>query len=276
MDAGGGAGAVLSPIRVVPETGSTNADLLAAALTGAAEGDWLVAERQTAGRGREGRTWASPTGNLYASTLVRLRPGDPPAPGLALVAGVALAEAAGVFLGNAPSPSGGSAAASLSQWEREGARPAHPGGKGEGALQLKWPNDLLLGGAKLAGILLERQGEALVAGFGVNLAHHPDHLDRPVTHLGAHAPTPQPLAFAETLAEGFARWLARWRGEGLAPVRTRWLERAHPVGTALSAALPEGGRADGLFEGLDADGALRLRLADGSRRVIHAGDVFLL
>ena len=246
MEPVGGAGAVLSRIRVVAETGSTNADLLAAAPTGAAEGDWLVAERQTAGRGREGRNWASPPGNLYASTLVRLRPADPPATGLALVAAVALDEAASAFL---------------------------PGGA---PLQLKWPNDLLLGGAKLAGILLERHGECVVAGFGVNLAHHPDQLGRPVTHLGEHAPAPTPLAFAEALAEAVARWLGRWRAEGLGAVRTRWLARAHPAGTALSAALPEGGRAEGLFEGLAEDGALRLRLADGSRRVIHAGDVFLL
>lgn len=245
MDAGGGAGAVLNRIRVVPETGSTNADLLAAALTGAAEGDWLVAERQTAGRGREGRAWASPPGNLYASTLVRLQERDPPAPGLALVAGVALAETARVFLR-------------------------------DGELSLKWPNDLLLGGAKAAGILLERRGDAVVAGFGVNLAHHPEHLDRPVTHLGAHMPAPAPTAFAGVLAETFARWLARWRAERLEPVRRRWLELAHAVGTPLTAALPEGGRAEGLFDGLTTEGALRLRLADGTAHVIHAGDVFLL
>ena len=243
MDAGGGAGFVLIAIRVVAETGSTNADLLAAALTGAAEGEWLVAERQSSGRGREERAWSSPPGNLYASTLIRLRPGDPPAPGLALMAGVALAETARVFGVDA---------------------------------SLKWPNDLLLGGAKLAGILLERQGDAVVAGFGVNLAHHPEQLGRPVTHLGAHAPAPEPRAFAEALAESFARWLSRWRGEGLAPVRTRWLEAAHPIGTALSAAQGDGTRIEGLFDGLTEDGALRLRLADGTGHVIHAGDVFLL
>lgn len=245
MDAGGGAGAVLTIIRVVAETGSTNADLLAAAACGAAEGEWLVAERQSAGRGREGRVWLSPPGNLYGSTLVRLRAGDPPAPGLALVAGVALEETTRTFL-----PTGG--------------------------LRLKWPNDLLLEGAKLAGILLERRDDAVVAGFGVNLAHHPDLLDRPVTHLGAHAAPPAPLAFAELLAETLARWLGRWRTGGLRPVRDRWLERAHSAGTPLAAALPEGGRAEGLFDGLSEDGALRLRLADGSQRVIHAGDVFLL
>lgn len=268
MDSHGGAGVVLTVIRVVAETGSSNADLLAVARTGAAEGEWLVAERQTAGRGREGRVWSSPAGNLYASTLIRLREGDPPAPGLALVAGVALEETAALFLVQVAS----SARAGATMWGDGEAGRRVPGAE----LRLKWPNDLLLGGAKLAGILLERQEDAVVAGFGVNLAHHPELLDRPVTHIGAHAPAPPALTFVEALAETFARWLARWRAEGLAPVRARWLERAHPIGTLLAAAMPEGGRTEGLFDGLTEDGALRLRLADGTRRVIHAGDVFLL
>ena len=165
---------------------------------GAPEGSWLRAGRQTGGKGRQGRAWQSPPGNLYASTLVRVRPEDPPAPTLALVAAVALHEVIEIY---AP------------------------------AVQIKWPNDLLFDGAKLAGILLEREGDAVIVGFGVNLAGHPDSLDRPATSLAA----------------------------------------AHPLGTAL--ATPEG---EGLFEGLDDTGALRLRLADGGLRVIHAGDVFLL
>lgn len=241
-----GEGAVLTAtIRTVAETGSTNADLAALALSGAAEGLWLRAERQTGGRGRQGRAWDSPPGNLYASTLVRLRPSDPPAATLALVAAVALEEAVAVFL---------------------------PGARAS----LKWPNDLLIDGAKLSGILLERSGDAVVIGFGVNLAHHPQALDRPATSLAAHGAAPDPALFAETLAEGFSRWLARWRGEGIAPVRDRWLARAHPSGTALTARLAEGAAIDGLFDGLDSTGALILRLADGGRRVIHAGDVFLL
>lgn len=241
-----GEGAVLTAtIRTVAETGSTNADLAALALSGAAEGLWLRAERQTGGRGRQGRAWDSPPGNLYASTLVRLRPSDPPAATLALVAAVALEEAVAVFL---------------------------PGT----CARLKWPNDLLIDGAKLSGILLERSGDAVVIGFGVNLAHHPQALDRPATSMAAHGAAPDPALFAETLAEGFARWLARWRGEGIAPVRDRWLARAHPPGTALTARLAEGAAIDGLFDGLDSTGALILRLADGGRRVIHAGDVFLL
>ena len=234
----------MADIRTVAETGSTNDDVAALARAGAAEGLWLRAERQTAGRGRQGRDWVSPAGNLHASTLVRLHPGDPPAPSLALVAAVALAETVEAF----------------------GARP-----------QIKWPNDLLVDGAKLSGILLERAGDAVVVGLGVNLAHHPEGIDRPATSLAAiigHAPGPD--AFLAALADGFARWLYRWRADGLAPVRARWLEKAHPIGAALTARLPDGDSLDGLFDGLDAMGALRLRLADGHVHVIHAADVFLI
>lgn len=217
--------------------------MLALAQGGAAEGLWLRAERQTAGRGRQGRDWVSPAGNLYASTLVRLHAHEPAPATLALVAAVALDEAVRLF----------------------GVQPV-----------LKWPNDLLVDGAKLSGVLLERVEDAVVIGFGVNLAHHPEGLDRASTSIAAHAPAPEPQVFAETLADAFARWLGRWRDEGLAPVRDAWLARAHPRGTALSARLSDGTSIDGLFDGLDRDGALILRLADGSARVIHAGDVFLL
>jgi BirA family biotin operon repressor/biotin-[acetyl-CoA-carboxylase] ligase len=209
----------------------------------------LRAERQLAGRGRQGRAWVSPTGNLYASTIVRLRPTDPPAATLALVAAVALEEAVSVYY--------------------------HPGEGRRGAM-LKWPNDLLLDGAKLSGILLERAGDAVVIGIGVNLAHHPTDTDRIATSLAAHGVAIEPAPFLETLAESFARWLARWRNEGVPAIRDRWVARAHPPGTALTARLPDGTSVDGLFERLDADGALILRLADGTTRVIHAGDVFLI
>jgi BirA family biotin operon repressor/biotin-[acetyl-CoA-carboxylase] ligase len=137
---------------------------------------------------------------------------------------------------------------------------------------IKWPNDLLVEGEKLSGILLEREGDAVVIGMGVNLASHPDDVNRPATSLteltGA---APQPEIFLQDLADSFARWLAHWRGEGLSPVRAKWLAVAHPIGTALATSA-----GDGLFEGLDETGALRLRLADGTSRVIHAGDVFLI
>lgn len=215
--------------------------MLALGREGAPEGLWVRAERQTGGRGRQGREWRSPPGNLYASTLVRLHPGDPPAATLALVAAVALHEAASAFA------------------------PGH-------RLTLKWPNDLLHEGSKLAGVLLERAETVVVIGTGVNLAHHPQDLERPATSLAALAGSaPEPSLVLETLADSFARWLGRWRGEGTAPVRLAWLAAAHPIGTPLRTSA-----GDGLFDGLDETGALRLRLADGSARVIHAGDVFLL
>ena len=226
-------------IRTVAATGSTNDDVAELARDNALEGLWLRAERQVSGRGRQGRIWVSPPGNLHASTLVRLQAKDPPAPTLALLAGVALQEAVALHA--------------------EGVR-------------IKWPNDLTAGGAKLAGILLERQGNAVIVGFGVNLMHQPQLPDRPVTSLKALTGTaPDAAAFAETLAEIFARWLARWRHEGHAAILTAWRAAAHPIGTALSTS--EG---EGLFEGLNEEGALRLRLADGSVRTIHAGDVFLI
>ncbi len=228
-------------IQTVAETRSTNDDVAALARSGAREGLWLRAERQSGGRGRHGRQWHSPAGNLYASTLVRLQHSDPPPPSLAMVAAVALHEVVSAYA------------------------PVHQ-------VLIKWPNDLLVEGAKLAGILLERNEDAVVIGMGVNLAHHPEGLERPATSLKAlTGSAPDPAVFLETLADAFARWLGRWRGEGLAPVRSKWLTAAHPIGTALST-----GAGDGLFEGLDETGALRLRLADGTSRVIHAGDIFLI
>lgn len=235
-----------APIRTVGETGSTNDDLAALARDGAPEGAWLRAERQTGGRGRLGRQWQSPPGNLHASTLVRLRAGDPPAPTLALAAAVALHEVAQAY-----------------------AR--------EVEIRIKWPNDLLAGGAKLAGILLERSGDAVILGFGVNLAAHPHDVARPATSLRAlTGSAPDPDAFLHDLAGSFARWLGTWRREGLAAVRREWLARAHPVGTPLSATIAKGEAVEGLFDGLDEQGALRLRLAGGAVHVIQAGDVFII
>jgi len=217
--------------------------MLALAAAGAAEGSWLRAEKQTGGRGRQGRAWESPVSNFYGSTLVRLRPTDPPAPTLALVTAVALEEAVRVFL-----PAGAT---------------------------IKWPNDLLIDGAKLSGILLERAGDAIVIGIGVNLAHHPELPDRLTTSLAAQGAVVDAATFAEVLADSFARWLSRWRGEGLVTIRQRWLDRAHVKGTALTVRLPDGASVDGLFEGLSTEGALMLRTPAGIEQ-IHAGDVFLL
>jgi BirA family biotin operon repressor/biotin-[acetyl-CoA-carboxylase] ligase len=217
---------------------------MARARAGAAEGLWIRAGRQSAGRGRQGRAWTSDPGNLAASTLVRVRAGDPPAATLALVAAIALQEAIGVVADGV-------------------------------AVRIKWPNDLLAGDAKLSGILLERAEDAVVVGFGVNLASAPPLGDRVTTSLTALTGTaPAPELFVEILAEAMARWIATWRQAGLAPVRARWLERAHDVGTALQ--VRSGAEVvDGLFAGLDAEGGLLLRTMTGLR-TIHAGDVFLI
>lgn len=229
-------------IEVVRETGSTSADLAARIAGGdyPPEGAWLVADRQTAGRGRQGREWHDGAGNFMGSTLVHLRPGDPAPETLALVAGLALHEVV---------------APRLSQ-------PA----------MLKWPNDLLVAGAKLAGILLERAGDAVIVGIGVNLAHAPQVADRETTSLAALGSTLARDAFAEELAAQFATDLDRWRSYGLGPIVRRWIAAGHPAGTLLRVD-DEGGRIEGAFAGLTDGGALQLRLADGSSRVIHAGEV---
>ena len=170
---------------------------------------------------------------------MRLRPDDPPAPTLALVAAVALHDALSRFA---------------------------PG------LSIKWPNDLLVGLAKLAGILLERAGDAVVIGFGANLWHHPDNLDRAVTSIAAETgAAPSPGEAVETLADTFAAWLARWRSDGLPPVRAAWLAAAHPIGTPLATS-----QGNGTFAGLEPSGALRLRTSGDNIILVHAGDVFLL
>ena len=229
----------MSRIRVVERTGSTNADLLAD-LT-AVDGDWLVALAQEAGRGRQGREWVSESGNFFGSTLVVLRQGDPPAASLSLAAGLALIEAVDL------------------------AAPRLP-------LMLKWPNDLLLGTAKLGGILLERNGDRIVAGFGVNLGKAPRIEGREIA--GLNGPM-LPQAFAPLLAGSFARLLGLWRTSEPDAFAKAWLARAHPVGTRLTIHSAPGEVSTGRFEGIEADGALLLRRDDGEVDAIRAGDVEL-
>ncbi|GLV20742.1 biotin--[acetyl-CoA-carboxylase] ligase [Sphingobium sp. TomMM35A] len=219
--------------------------MLALADQGVAEGTWLRAGRQVGGRGRMGRTWESPTGNLYCSTLVRLRAGDPPAHLLALVAANA------VHALVAPSC--------------------------DGQARIKWPNDVLVDGAKIAGILLERAGDAIVVGIGINVVDHPAGLDRPVTSLAAQgAADAEAGALLERLAQLFGHWLAVWRAQGLEPVRAHWLLNAHPTGTAMRVVQPDGETIEGAFDTLDQQGMLILRLANGETRAIHAGDILLI
>jgi BirA family biotin operon repressor/biotin-[acetyl-CoA-carboxylase] ligase len=207
----------------------------------AAEGDWLVSLDQTAGRGRQGRAWLSVPGNFYGSTLVTLSSGDPAPQTLSLASGLALIEAVDVTV------------------------PGQP-------LLLKWPNDLMLGGKKLAGILLERSGDRVAVGFGVNLAAAPQLPDREGASLGGKV---LPEAFAPLLAGSFARLLGLWRQSAPAMLAQAWLARAHPLGAPMTAHSSANQTVTGTFDGIEPDGALRLKLADGSTEIVRAGDVEL-
>jgi BirA family biotin operon repressor/biotin-[acetyl-CoA-carboxylase] ligase len=139
-------------------------------------------------------------------------------------------------------------------------------------LLLKWPNDLLLDGRKLAGILLERQGDRVVAGFGVNLAAAPDLPGSAAAHLDGRI---APEAFAPLLAASMDRMLSMWRSADPQSVAQAWLARAHAVGSVLAVHGNDAEELSGRFDGIEPDGTLRLRLADGTVRAIHAADVSL-
>jgi BirA family biotin operon repressor/biotin-[acetyl-CoA-carboxylase] ligase len=235
-------------IHTVAEIGSTNTALLARLADGqsSGEGDWLVADRQTGGRGRAGRTWFDGLGNFMGSTIAWLTAGDPPAPTLALVAGVAVHRAISSLV---------------------------PDLRG---VLLKWPNDLLLSGAKLGGILLERQGEAVVVGIGVNLAAAPDLPDRASASLRGAGGVIARDTFADALAMQWSSALASWHRGDWAALRAEWLERAHPLGTRLMVRDAAGEPIEGTFAGLESHGAALLRLADGAVRAIHAGEIELV
>jgi BirA family biotin operon repressor/biotin-[acetyl-CoA-carboxylase] ligase len=229
-------------IEYLAETGSTSADIAARLREGRflPEGQWLVADRQTAGRGRQGREWFDGAGNFMGSTVVHPRFGDPDPATLALLAGLTVHQATAA--------------------RATGAQ-----------VRLKWPNDLMIGRAKCAGILLERVADSVVIGIGVNLVSAPSLPDRETIALGVTDRD----TFAADLARLFDLELDRWRSFGLAPIIRRWLAAAHPLGTPLGVGEPGEEPLSGNFAGLTEDGALRLCLADGSTRVIHAGDVRL-
>ena len=234
-------------IQFVEQTGSTNSDLAARLISGEAiaEGTWLVADRQIAGRGRQGRSWFDGFGNFMGSSVVHRGAGDPPASSLALVAGLSVYECSAGLLSDAS------------------------------ALSLKWPNDLMVGRAKAAGILLEGQGTSVIVGIGVNLAAAPDIEGRETIAFAALGPAPDRALFAQRLADQFALDLDRWRTYGLESILARWQAAAHPLRTPLKIHDPDGSIVEGQFDGLAVDGSLRLRLADGTMRAIHAGDVML-
>jgi BirA family biotin operon repressor/biotin-[acetyl-CoA-carboxylase] ligase len=243
---------VAQPFRklVFDQVGSTNREAFALAACGQAGPLWVVARRQTAGRGRSGRPWASGPGNFYASLLIELACAPAVVPQLSLLAGVAAVDAI-----------------------RRAADGGPPG------LRLKWPNDVLIGGAKCAGILAEstarQDSVTAVIGVGINLARHPADLGRAATHLAAHGPQVSPEAMLGCLDEAMQQWLASWnRGAEFAGVRAAWLERAGPVGEACS--VDTGAeRIAGTFAGLDPQGGLVIREGVGRQRTVSFGDVAL-
>ncbi len=210
----------------------------------AQEGFWLRAKKQTGGIGRLGRKWESPSGNLYCSTVVNDRAGDPAASTLSFVTALAVHDAIHQCLP-------------------------------DGVISLKWPNDILVSGAKICGILLESVGSTVVVGIGVNVAIAPQVEGKKTTSLLEEGANPRFNAadMLELLTKSFGRRLMEWREQGLGTTLINWEKLAHPRGTRLLVSISKDERMDGEYAGLASDGALRLRKKDGTLIEIRAGDV---
>ena len=241
-----------APILLLDQTDSTNADARRRADAGETGPLWIVARRQTEGRGRRGRSWESQDGNLFSTLLQLTRKPPAEAAQVTFVAALAIADLLDAW-----------APASL--------------------VTIKWPNDVMLAGRKTSGVLVESGaheagGLWLAVGIGVNLASAPEGTERPATALAHHlrgdvtAP-PTVEAAASKLAEAFDVWMTRWETLGFEPILDAWRARTAGLDGPAVARL---GRetVEGLAEGVAPDGALKLRLADGSLRLISAGDVF--
>ena len=237
------------PIESLDEIDSTNAEARRRAEVGFKGPLWITAKRQTAGRGRRGRSWETGEGNLAATLLMVTDRPAAEAAQLSFVAALAVADLASAYV------------------------PAS-------RVTLKWPNDPLIAGKKTAGILVESGahpagGLWLAVGIGVNLATPPAQTERPATAFAEHmvAPPPSPILALSRLVEAFEQWRDLWERLGFAPIADAWTKRAHGIGEACEARLP-GETIAGVAEGLDADGALRLRTRSGVVRRITAGEVF--
>lgn len=236
-------------LEVFDRLGSTNDEAGERVRNGDPGGLWIMAREQGAGRGRHGRVWQSPPGNLYASLLL-VNPCPPAiAPQIGFVAGVAVHDAV----------------------SRLGGYPA-------GRLLLKWPNDLLLDGAKLTGILVEGSvhaggPSAVIVGCGINLRHYPPGTPYPATSLAEQGVDVSPDSAMAVLADAMDAALETWQGgAGFAEVRRLWLARARGIGGPITVRHPSGERS-GIFVDIDSDGALLLD-EQGRRTRIDAGDVF--
>jgi len=229
--------------------GSTNAEALTLARAGERGPLWITASSQSAGRGRRGSAWASPPGNLYASLLLSEPSPKPLAPQLSFVAALALHDA---LCDCAP---------------RLGP-----------LFKVKWPNDLLLGPDKLAGILIEGESGpvfAVVIGFGVNCTNHPRDTVFPANNLSLAGALVTPEALFAALSAAMLRRLAQWQsGAGFATIRADWLARAAGLGEDIRVRLPER-ELRGRFLGLDEGGRLQVEQPSGLATVT-AGEVFEL
>jgi BirA family biotin operon repressor/biotin-[acetyl-CoA-carboxylase] ligase len=240
-----------APVEVFDEIDSTVLEARRRAERGEAGPVWLVARRQTAGRGRRGRAWASLDGNLLATCLFATRDAPAQIALLGFAAGVAIAESIDAVVG-------------------------------PGRAALKWPNDVFIDSAKAAGIMLgsgaldnDRTWAALA--FGVNLAAAPRAIDQPTISLRdvlpPDTPAPEPLVFLKAVRPRLEAWSARIASEGFAPLRSAWLARAHGLGQP--ARVVQGAQTlEGRIAGLSPRGELELD-TDAGRRLIAAGDVFL-
>lgn len=230
---------------------STNTQALTAARHGEQGPLWVTARQQTAGRGRRGNEWTSLPGNLHA-TLLLADPAPPDhAPELSFVAALAVHDA---IIDCAPAL--------------------------RGKLSLKWPNDILCGGAKLTGILIEGEGIAgklvVVVGIGANCRHHPPSTNYPTTDLAAAGADVSAETLFTALSATMLRRLSQWRrGAGFDLIRADWLERATGISGEMRVRLPSR-EFFGRGEGMDERGRLLVRVADGSLQAITAGDVFPL
>ncbi len=236
-------------LAVYQTVGSTNSEALLRAAAGETGPLWIVAERQTAGRGRRGRTWVSEAGNLYASLLlIDPSPSDRAAE-LSMVAALALRDA---IVEIAPSLAP--------------------------RLNFKWPNDLLLDGRKTAGILVEGEMSALrlavAIGIGVNCAHHPDLASYPATSLAEAGVAIEPAPLFRAISAALPTRLSQWdEGRGFPAVRAEWLRAAAGLGHKIRVHLGDDEVA-GCFENMDEKGRMMLRLPNGRLETIAAGDVF--
>lgn len=244
----------LSPVPVLSfdQIDSTNAEARRRAEAGDTGPLWITAGRQTAGRGRRGRDWSTEPGNLAATLLTATKKPAAEAAQVTFVAALAVAELCEAFVPRS-------------------------------LVRIKWPNDVLIDGAKVCGILIESGAMTdgrlwLAVGCGVNLAHAPANTPYPATSLAAHLrdgviEAPRPPEAMGFFAAAFNRWMRTWEEGGFKPIMLAWTARAGGLGGPCVARLGAE-TVEGVAEGLDSDGALRLRTASGEIRRITAGDVF--